>query len=132
MINLLKNFTIALLISLYFAPATAIAQDDQASLLLDLKKARAAYEIARQKLDNDKELFENKAISEDEYNKSKNELMSTEVDYQKLILKVMAQQSYIIVEKAVKYQTRKGERRVKLTLRSTGISQPVQGAFRYF
>ena len=119
MINLLKNFTIALLISLYFAPATAIAQDDQASLLLDLKKARAAYEIARQKLDNDKELFENKAISEDEYNKSKNELMSTEVDYQKLILKVMAQQSYIIVEKGVKYQTRKGERRVKLTLRST-------------
>ncbi len=119
MINLLKNFTIALLISLYFAPATAIAQDDQASLLLDLKKARAAYEIARQKLDNDKELFENKAISGDEYNKSKNELMSTEVDYQKLILKVMAQQSYIIVEKGVKYQTRKGERRVKLTLRST-------------
>lgn len=119
MINLLKNFTIALLISLYFAPATAIAQDDQASLLLDLKKARAAYEIARQKLDNDKELFENKAISEDEYNKSKNELMSTEVDYQKLILKVMAQQSYIIVEKGVKYQTPKGERRVKLTLRST-------------
>ena len=71
MINLLKNFTIALLISLYFAPATAIAQDDQASLLLDLKKARAAYEIARQKLDNDKELFENKAISGDEYNMKK-------------------------------------------------------------
>jgi hypothetical protein len=119
MIKILKNFTIAVLISLYFAPASALAQDDQASLLLDLKKARAVYEIARQKLENDKELFENKAISEDEYNKSKNESMSAEVDYQKLILKVMAQQSYIIVENGVKYQTRKGERRVKLTLRST-------------
>lgn len=94
-------------------------QQDQASLLLDLKKARAAYEIARQKLDNDKELFDSKAISEDEYNRSKNELMSTEVDYQKLILKVMSQQSYIIVENAVKYQTSRGERRVKVTLRST-------------
>jgi len=31
----------------------------------------------------------------------------------------MAEQSYIIVEKAVKYQTRKGERRVRVTLRST-------------
>ncbi|HUU28132.1 MAG TPA: NEW3 domain-containing protein, partial [archaeon] len=63
--------------------------------------------------------YENKAISEDEYNKSKNELMGREVDYQKLILSVMAQQSYIMVERAVKYQTRKGERRVKVTLSST-------------
>ena len=95
------------------------AQEDQASLLLDLKKAKAAYEIAKQKLENDNKLFVNKAISEDEYNTTKNELLSREVDYQKLILKVMAQQSYIIVEKAVKYQNRKGERRVKVTLRST-------------
>jgi len=119
MSGLLKNLTIALFIALCLAPASTFAQDDQASLLLDLKKARAAYEIARQKLENDRKLFESKAISEDEYNKSKNELMSSEVDYQKLILRVMAQQSYIIVEKGIKYQTRKGERRVKLTLRST-------------
>jgi len=95
------------------------SQDSQASLLLDLKKARAAYEIAKQKLENDKKLFENKAISEDEFNRSKNELLSREVDYQKLILRVMAEQSYLIVEKAIKYQTRSGERRVKVTLRST-------------
>ncbi|HEX9973573.1 MAG TPA: hypothetical protein VGD14_15990, partial [bacterium] len=95
------------------------SQDDQASLLLDLKKARASFEIAEQKLENDKKLFDNKAISEDEFNRTKNEALSREVDYQKLILRVMAEQSYIIVEKAVKYQTRKGERRVRVTLRST-------------
>jgi hypothetical protein len=98
---------------------TADAQDDQASLLLDLKKARAAYEIANQKLENDKKLFDNKAISEEEYNQSQNELLSREVDYQKLILRVISQQSYIIVEKAIKYQTLNGDRRVKITLRST-------------
>jgi len=95
------------------------AQEDQASLLLDLKKARAAFESARDKLESDKRLFDNKAISEEEYNQSKNELLSKEVDYQKLILRVIAQQSYVIVEKAIKYQTRNGERRVKVTLRST-------------
>jgi len=95
------------------------AQDSQASLLLDLKKARAAYEIVSQKLDDDQRLYENKAISEDEYNQSKNELLSREVDYQKLLLRVISEQSYIIVEKAIKYQTRTGEKRVRITLRST-------------
>lgn len=97
----------------------ASAQNDQASLLLDLKKARAAYEIAREKLNSDTKLFTNKAISEEEYNRSKNELLTQEVEYQKLLLRIIAQQSYIIVEKAVKYQTPAGERRVRITLRST-------------
>jgi len=115
--TLLASIAICLMIALF--PRNGAGQNDQASLLLDLRKARAAYEIARQKLENDGKLFENKAISEDEYNKSKNELLGREVDYQKLILRVIAEQSYIIVEKAVKYQTRTGERRVKVTLRST-------------
>ena len=99
--------------------STVRAQTDQASLLLDLKKAKAAYDIAKQNFENDKKLFDNKAISENQYNQSRNELLSREVDYQKLILQVMAQQAYIIVEKAIKYQTRRGKRRVKVTLRST-------------
>lgn len=98
---------------------TVYSQENQASLLLDLKEARAAYEIARQNLEKDKRLFENNAISEEQYNQSQNELLRREVAYQKLILRVIAQQSYIIVEKAVKYQNRSGERRVKITLRST-------------
>ncbi|MBN1294108.1 MAG: hypothetical protein JXB48_19890 [Candidatus Latescibacteria bacterium] len=98
---------------------TIHSQENQASLLLDLKEARAKYEIARQNLEKDKRLFENNAISEEQYNQSKNELLSREVAYQKLILRVISQQSYIIVEKAVKYQNLSGERRVKVTLRST-------------
>ncbi len=92
---------------------------DEASLLLDLKKARAGYDAAKQKYDNDRRLYDEKAISENEFTKSKNALLSSEVDYQKLILQLISRQSYVIVEQAVKYQAADGNRRVKITLRST-------------
>lgn len=124
----LKRLSVLALCGLLLAgiaavPALAQGQgQDQASLLLDLKKARAAYESAKQKMENDKKLFENQAISEDEYTRSKNEFLGNEVDYQKLILKVMNQQSYIIVEKAVKYQSKSKKRMVKVVLRSTAAT----------
>ena len=111
-----KIITITFLL-IYLAPGQS--QEDQAGLVLDLKKARAAYEIAKQKYDNDKELYDQKAISLAEFNNSKNESLSKEVDYQKLILKLISLQSYIIIEKAVKYQNNKAEKRVQLTLRSS-------------
>jgi hypothetical protein len=99
--------------------ASVRAQEDQADIALDLKKARAAYEIALQKYNNDKELYDQKAISLAEFNESKNEFLSKEVDYQKLILKLISEQSYVIIEKALKYQNAKGEKRVKITLQSS-------------
>ena len=97
----------------------AYAQGDtEAALLLDLKKTRADYEVAKQKFENDTKLFNEKAISTNDYNRSKNELLSKEVDYQKLILKLISQQSYITVERAVKYQDKRGNRKVKITLKS--------------
>lgn len=92
--------------------------DTEAALLLDLKKTRADFEVAKQKFENDTKLFNEKAISANDYNRSKNELLSKEVDYQKLILKLISQQSYITVERAVKYQDNRGNRKVKITLKS--------------
>jgi hypothetical protein len=113
----MKRIITFTLILIFYAPLHS--QEDQAGIVLDLKKARAAYEIARQKYDNDKELYDQKAISLAEFNNSKNESLSKEVDYQKLILRLISQQSYIIIEKAVKYQNSKTEKRVQLTLRSS-------------
>jgi hypothetical protein len=111
---------ITLLVSLFLINiAFSQQQEDQAGIALDLKKARAAYEIAKQKYENDKELYDQKAISLSEFNNSKNESLAKEVDYQKLILRLISQQSYIIVEKAIKYQNTNGEKRVRLTLRSS-------------
>ncbi|MBT7093847.1 MAG: hypothetical protein HN936_11405, partial [Bacteroidetes bacterium] len=113
----MKKTLLTLISILLFMPL--LAQEDQASLLLELKKARASFEIARQYHENDKKLLENEAISQAEFNNSKNELLTREVDYQKLLLRLMSQQSYISIEKAIKYRTLTGEKRVKLTVRST-------------
>ncbi|HLO59476.1 MAG TPA: NEW3 domain-containing protein [Bacteroidales bacterium] len=110
---------ITLFVSFVVISTAFSQQEDQAGIALDLKKARAAYEIAKQKYDNDKELYDQKAISLSEFNNSKNESLAKEVDYQKLILRLISQQSYIIVEKAIKYQNANGEKRVRLTLRSS-------------
>ena len=113
----MKKIFIIIITSLFLFPV--LAQEDQASLLLELKKARASYEIARQNHENDKKLLDNDAISQAEYNNSKNELLTKEVDYQKLLLRLISQQSYVTIEKAIKYRTPSGEKRVKVTLRST-------------
>lgn len=93
-------------------------QENEASLILDLKKARASFDMAKQKYENNKKLIENKAISEDEFTQSKNELLSSEVDYQKLILRLISQQSYVVIEKAIKYQDSHGDKKVKIVLRN--------------
>ena len=107
---------------IFFLSGNIFAQHaghDKASIMLDLKKARADYEVARQQFDNDTRLYDEKAISANDYTKSRNALLSREVDYQKLILQLISQQSYVIIDRAVKYQTANGERRVKVTLKST-------------
>jgi hypothetical protein len=98
--------------------ADLMGQDDKASLILDLKKARITYEIAKDKFINDSRLLDEKAISKMEFAKSKNELLSAEVEYQKLMLRLIGEQSHIIVQRAVKYQTSKGDKRVRVTIKS--------------
>ena len=114
----MKLKTIFIIAFLVWGFANLNAQD-RASLILDLKKARVAYEMAKNKYENDDKLLNEKAISQMEYSKSKNELLSAEVEYQKLMLKLVSEQSYIVVEKAVKYQTPSGDKRVRVTIRSS-------------
>ncbi|MDR2057144.1 MAG: hypothetical protein LBP83_02475 [Dysgonamonadaceae bacterium] len=109
----------SLILAVCFAVQGQNEGTNKAAILLDLKKARADYEVARQQFENDTRLYDEKAISANDYTKSKNALLSREVDYQKLILQLISQQSYVIIERAVKYQTVGGERRVKITLKST-------------
>lgn len=114
----MKRLHYTILFFLLLAGISHAQGDTEAALLLDLKKTRADYEVARQKFENDTKLFNEKAISANDYNRSKNELLSKEVDYQKLILKLISQQSYITVKHAVKYQDKRGNRKVKITLES--------------
>ncbi len=119
----MNNIRLTIVFILFtFLSGNLLAQNagqDKASIMLDLKKARADYEVAKQQFENDTRLYDEKAISANEYTKSKNTLLSREVDYQKLILQLISQQSYVIIDRAIKYQTVNGERRVKVTLKST-------------
>ena len=115
----MKKYSIYLIVLVLSLLANSLYAQEEASILLVLKKARASYDAAKQKYDNDTRLFNEQAISANDHSKSKNDLLSREVEYQKLILQLISQQSYVIIEKAVKYQTAKGERRVKVTLKST-------------
>ena len=117
-INYQLKLIVGLLLCCFVAVNCFCQNEDEASLLLDLKKVRADYEVSKQKYENDTKLYEEKAIALNDLNKSKNELLSREVDYQKLILKLISQQSYITVERAIKYQNERGERKVKVTLNS--------------
>lgn len=92
---------------------------DQAALLLDLKKSRINYETAQEQFENDERLFSQDAISKNEFDQSRNNMLNRQVEYQKLILRVISEQSYIVIERAVKYQTRSKRRKVKVVLRST-------------
>jgi uncharacterized membrane protein len=117
MIQIIK-FSLGLLFCFFIFTGVYSQGENEAALLLDLKKVRADYEVAKQKYENDTKLYEEKAIALNDLNKSKNELLSREVDYQKLILRLISQQSYITVEQAIKYQNERGERKVKVTLSS--------------
>ncbi|MDR0682577.1 MAG: hypothetical protein LBG15_12135 [Dysgonamonadaceae bacterium] len=112
------KFVGVLFLSLFVVAGGFCQGEDEAALLLDLKKVRADYEVAKQQYENDVKLYEEKAIALNDLNRSKNELLSKEVDYQKLILKLISQQSYITVEQAVKYQNERGDRKVKVMLMS--------------
>lgn len=114
----MKRFYYMFAVLFLMIPYVQAQGDNEAALLLDLKKTRADYEVAKQKFENDTKLFSAKAISANDYDRSKNELLSREVDYQKLILKLISQQSYITVEQAVKYQDKRGNRKVRITLKS--------------
>jgi uncharacterized membrane protein len=117
-LNAVRRLHYAIPVLLLFSTLSYAQENSEAALLLDLKKTRADYEIARQKFENDTKLYEEKAISANDYNRSKNELLSKEVDYQKLILRLISQQSYITVERAVKYQDARGNRKVKISIKS--------------
>ncbi|MCD6115485.1 hypothetical protein J7K93_00580 [bacterium] len=117
-----KTRAVKIILALMLSAGSLYAQKsgtDQAALLLDLKKARINYEAAKKHFENDKRLFSQDAISKNEFEHSKNSMLGSQVEYQKLILRVISEQSYIVIERAVKYQTRSRQRKVRVVLKST-------------
>ena len=100
---------------------TFFNQRDDTYPLLGLKRAREAYETARTEYERQKELFDKQLLSRQEYERAYSNYSDAEVNYQQSLLAVLFEQQYVIISRAVKYQSRGNRKRVRLTLEnSTG------------
>jgi len=118
-------YTLLLLIcsaELHSQSATNFNQRDDQYRLLGLKRAKAVYESARADFKRAENLFSKKLISEQEYLRTKHLMTDAEVNYQQSLLAVIFEEQYVSVVEAVKYQSSKGNKHVRLTLANTSGS----------
>jgi len=94
-------------------------QRDDKYRLLGLKRAKEAFDVARSEYDRQKELFDRNLITSAQLERSRSAFSDAEVNYQQSLLAVLFEEQYISVTAAIKYQTKEGLKRVRLTLSNT-------------
>lgn len=94
-------------------------QRDDQYRLLGLKRAKEAYEVARDDYARQKELFSRQLISSTELEQVRRVYSDAEVNYQQSLLAVLFEEQYISVTEAIKYQAKDGSKHVRLTLANT-------------
>ena len=94
-------------------------QRDDQYRLLGLKRAKEAYEVARDDYARQKELLSRQLISNTELEQARRVYSDAEVNYQQSLLAVLFEEQYISVTEAVKYQAKDGRKHVRLTLANT-------------
>jgi uncharacterized membrane protein len=92
--------------------------------LLGLKRAKEAYEVARSDYDRKKELHDKSLITNEEFERAHSIFSDAEVNYQQSLLAVLFEEQYVSVSSAVKYHSRDGSRKVRLTLVNTSGGTP--------
>jgi uncharacterized membrane protein len=120
----LVALAIALIISICAADSRAqvgipFNQRDDQYRLLGLKRAKEAYEVARDEYERKKSMFDQKLISQLELDRSRNNFADSEVNYYQSLLAVLFEEQYVSVKQAVKYQTEDGRKRVRLRVENT-------------
>ena len=93
-------------------------RDDQYRLL-GLKRAKEAFEIARDGHERNKKLFKEGVIPENEMDNSRRALSEAEVNFQQSLLAVLFEQQYVAILEAVKFQSDSGHKSVRLRLENT-------------
>ena len=94
-------------------------RNDEAFLILALKKQKAAYDLAKSEYQSALELVKRELISRGEFEKTQASFINQEISYQQAMLRVIFDQPHIVIEEAVKYQAQDGKKRVRLSLKNT-------------
>lgn len=103
---------------------TPFNQRDDEYRLLGLKRAKEAYDVARQEYDRKKEMFDKKIVSQLELEQARNSFANAEVNYQQSLLAVIFEKQFVSVKNAVKYQSEDGRKHVKLVLENASGGSP--------
>lgn len=109
-------FLLVLPVSQVLAQGSMFNQRDDQYRLLGLKRAKDAYDVAKEEYDRNVRLFETQSISSRDLEQSRSRMSDAEVNYQQSLLAVIFEQQYITVTSAVKYQAKDNRKHVRLTL----------------
>ena len=93
-------------------------RDDQYTLL-GLKRAKEAFDMARNNLNRVQEMFDKGLVSRQDLDQAKNLFTDAEVNYQQSLLAVIFEKQHVSVQTAVKYQAKDGRKHVRLVLANT-------------
>jgi len=93
--------------------------NDERFKSLYLEKVQTDYNLQKELFNRQKALYDKGLISQQEFQQSEAAFKHAQITYQQAILALAFEQPHITVDKAIKYRTRDGLNRVKLTLRNT-------------
>ena len=93
--------------------------NDERFKSLYLEKVQSEYKVQKEEFNRQKMLYEKQLISEKEFKESEARFKTAQITYQQAILSLAFEQPHITIEKAIKYQSRDGKKRVRLTLKNT-------------
>ena len=93
--------------------------NDERFKSLYLEKVQSDYKVQKAEFERQKLLHDKHLISEKEFAESEAQFKSSQITYQQAILSLAFEQPHITIDNAVKYQSKDGKKRVRLTLRNT-------------
>lgn len=111
-----KVRTLAVVLFLLLAGGLAIAQDSQATKLLDLKEAQLTLDNQKEELKRALRLREENLISEEDFSRTRTIYLKAQVHFQQALIGFLGSEMRVSVVSAVKRQAPDGARSVQVSL----------------
>jgi hypothetical protein len=93
--------------------------NDERFKSLYLEKVLSDYKVQKEEFKRQSLLHEKGLISQREYAQSEANFKSAQITYQQAVLSLAFEQPHITIDRGIKYQSKDGRKRVRLTLRNT-------------
>lgn len=106
------------LVQMAISQAIFYNPNDERFKSLYLEKVQSDYRVQKQSFIRQQKLYEKGLISEQEFRQSENAFKNAQVTYQQAVLSLAFEQPHISIDRAVKYQSQGGKKKVRLTLRN--------------